>query len=185
MAAGAISAWLLDLQPLDNPRLGSVVAGIALLAGLALGGLGSSSRGSGREWTAACKTDGSRLCLYPRLYPQAGRDPPELAGAHRNNRTQSEPAGQRFAADFAGTCEPSSLPPDDRLTAMGRSLDDDRAATTFTNPGTSHRLATLTDARFGLAARLPEQLTWGALMGAHIGPVSCVSCVLDALGVRG
>jgi len=42
MAAGAISAWLLDLQPHDNPRLGSVVAGIALLAGLALGGLGSS-----------------------------------------------------------------------------------------------------------------------------------------------
>ena len=60
---------------------------------------------------------------------------------------------------------------------MGRSLDDDRAATTFTNPGTSHRLATLTDARSGLAARLPEQLTWGALMGALIGPVSCVSCV--------
>jgi MFS family permease len=42
MAAGAISAWLLDLQPHDNPRLGSVVAGTALLAGLALGGLGSS-----------------------------------------------------------------------------------------------------------------------------------------------
>lgn len=42
MAAGAISAWLLDLQPRDNPRVGSVVAGTALLAGLALGGLGSS-----------------------------------------------------------------------------------------------------------------------------------------------
>lgn len=37
MGAGAGSAWLLDLQPPANPRLGSVVGGIALLAGLGLG----------------------------------------------------------------------------------------------------------------------------------------------------
>lgn len=35
----------------------------------------------------------TRDSLYPRSYPQAGRDPPEPAGAHRNNRTQSDPAG--------------------------------------------------------------------------------------------
>ena len=42
MATGAISAWLLDLQPPDGRRLGGAVTGIALLAGLGLGGLGSS-----------------------------------------------------------------------------------------------------------------------------------------------
>jgi MFS family permease len=41
VATGAISAWLLDLQPSDNPRQGSLVAGIALLAGLGAGALGS------------------------------------------------------------------------------------------------------------------------------------------------
>lgn len=41
VATGALSAWLLDLQPPDDPRRGSLVAGIALLAGLAAGALGS------------------------------------------------------------------------------------------------------------------------------------------------
>jgi MFS family permease len=41
IAAGAISAWLLDLQPSDNPRLGGLVGGIAVVAGLAAGALGS------------------------------------------------------------------------------------------------------------------------------------------------
>lgn len=41
VATGAISAWLLDLQPPDNPRRGSLVAGIALMAGLGAGALGS------------------------------------------------------------------------------------------------------------------------------------------------
>ena len=41
IATGAISAWLLDLQPPDNPRLGSLVGGIAVVAGLAAGALGS------------------------------------------------------------------------------------------------------------------------------------------------
>jgi MFS family permease len=41
IASGAISAWLLDLQPPEHPRRGSLVAGIALLAGLATGALGS------------------------------------------------------------------------------------------------------------------------------------------------
>jgi MFS family permease len=41
IAAGAISAWLLDLQPLDNPRLGGFVGGVALVAGLGAGALGS------------------------------------------------------------------------------------------------------------------------------------------------
>jgi MFS family permease len=40
-ATGAISAWLLDLQPADNPRLGSLVGGIAVVAGLAAGAVGS------------------------------------------------------------------------------------------------------------------------------------------------
>jgi MFS family permease len=39
MAAAALSAWLIDLQPADNPRLGSVVAGAALLGGLGAGAL--------------------------------------------------------------------------------------------------------------------------------------------------
>jgi MFS family permease len=38
---GAISAWLLDLQPPDNPGLGSLVAGLGPLAGLAIGAFGS------------------------------------------------------------------------------------------------------------------------------------------------
>ncbi len=39
VASAAISAWLLDLQPADNPRLGSIVGGIAPMAGLAIGAL--------------------------------------------------------------------------------------------------------------------------------------------------
>jgi MFS family permease len=39
IASGAISAWLLDLQPADNPKLGSIVGGIAPMAGLATGAL--------------------------------------------------------------------------------------------------------------------------------------------------
>lgn len=41
VATGAISAWLLDLQPPHDPRRGSLVAGIALLTGLGAGALGS------------------------------------------------------------------------------------------------------------------------------------------------
>ena len=41
MATGALSAWLLDLQPDENPRLGSVVGATALVGGLALGSLAS------------------------------------------------------------------------------------------------------------------------------------------------
>ena len=40
-ATSAISAWLLDLQPPENPRLGSLVGGIAPITGLAIGALGS------------------------------------------------------------------------------------------------------------------------------------------------
>src|SRR5258708_5563402 len=39
LATGALSAWLLDLQPPDNPRLGSLVASVAPVAGLATGAL--------------------------------------------------------------------------------------------------------------------------------------------------
>ncbi len=39
IASGAISAWLLDLQPASNPKLGSLVGGIAPMAGLAAGAL--------------------------------------------------------------------------------------------------------------------------------------------------
>jgi MFS family permease len=39
LATGALSAWLLDLQPPDNPRLGSFVASVAPVAGLAAGAL--------------------------------------------------------------------------------------------------------------------------------------------------
>jgi MFS family permease len=42
IATGAISAWLLDLQPPENPRLGTLVGGIAPLAGLGTGALGTS-----------------------------------------------------------------------------------------------------------------------------------------------
>lgn len=41
IATGAISAWLLDLQPPENPRFGGVVGGVALIAGLGAGALGS------------------------------------------------------------------------------------------------------------------------------------------------
>ena len=41
VASAAISAWLLDLQPPDAPRLGSLVGGIAPVAGLAAGAVGS------------------------------------------------------------------------------------------------------------------------------------------------
>lgn len=39
VATGSLSAWLLDLQPPGNPRLGGLVGGAALLAGLGLGAL--------------------------------------------------------------------------------------------------------------------------------------------------
>ena len=42
IATGTISAWLLDLQPADRPRLGSLVASTAILGGLGLGGLVTS-----------------------------------------------------------------------------------------------------------------------------------------------
>ena len=41
VASGALSAWLLDLEPADSRRLGSVIGGLAPIAGLALGALGS------------------------------------------------------------------------------------------------------------------------------------------------
>jgi MFS family permease len=41
IATGGISAWLLDLEPPENPRFGSVVGGIAPVAGLGSGALGS------------------------------------------------------------------------------------------------------------------------------------------------
>ena len=41
IATGAISAWLLDLEPPDRRGLGSVVGGIAPMAGIAAGALGS------------------------------------------------------------------------------------------------------------------------------------------------
>jgi MFS family permease len=39
LATSALSAWLLDLQPPDHPRLGSLVASVAPVAGLASGAL--------------------------------------------------------------------------------------------------------------------------------------------------
>jgi len=42
VASGSISAWLVDLEPADRPRLGSLVSGIALLAGLGTGAFFSS-----------------------------------------------------------------------------------------------------------------------------------------------
>lgn len=41
IASGAISAWLLDLQPRDDPRRGGLVGGIAPIAGLGTGALGA------------------------------------------------------------------------------------------------------------------------------------------------
>jgi len=42
IASGAISAWLVDLEPPDRPRLGSLLSGVALLAGLGSGAFVSS-----------------------------------------------------------------------------------------------------------------------------------------------
>lgn len=42
IASGAISAWLVDLEPADRPRLGSFITGVALLAGLGGGAFGSA-----------------------------------------------------------------------------------------------------------------------------------------------
>ena len=42
VATGSLSAWLLDLQPPANPRLGGLVGGVALVAGLGLGALAAS-----------------------------------------------------------------------------------------------------------------------------------------------
>src|SRR6476469_9879279 len=39
VATGSISAWLIDLQPSANPRLGGLVGGVAIMAGLGLGAL--------------------------------------------------------------------------------------------------------------------------------------------------
>jgi MFS family permease len=39
VATGSIGAWLLDLQPPTNPRLGGLVGGVAIVAGLGLGAL--------------------------------------------------------------------------------------------------------------------------------------------------
>jgi MFS family permease len=42
IASGAISAWLVDLEPEHHPRLGSLLSGVALLAGLGSGAFVSS-----------------------------------------------------------------------------------------------------------------------------------------------
>lgn len=42
------------------------------------------------ELTRVCYRSGR---AYPHSYPQAGRNPPELAVAHRSNRTQSDSTG--------------------------------------------------------------------------------------------
>lgn len=41
VAAGAISAWLVDLQPPDSPGFGGFVTGVALIAGLGAGAVGA------------------------------------------------------------------------------------------------------------------------------------------------
>jgi MFS family permease len=41
-AAGAIGAWLIDLQPPNSPGFGGLVGGVALMAGIGAGALGSS-----------------------------------------------------------------------------------------------------------------------------------------------
>jgi hypothetical protein len=68
----------------------------------------------GREATKGMST-ATRLSLYPHSYPRAGGDPPKLAGAHRNNCTQSEPAGCLPRFRYAVPISPS--PPD--LTRIG------------------------------------------------------------------
>jgi MFS family permease len=42
VATGALSAWLIDLEPSDAPGLGSLVGAVAPLAGLAAGAVGSA-----------------------------------------------------------------------------------------------------------------------------------------------
>jgi hypothetical protein len=46
--------------------------------------------------------------LYPHSYPQTGRNPAELAVAHRNNRTQPEPAGRLPRFRYAVPISPSN-----------------------------------------------------------------------------
>lgn len=41
IAIGALSAWLIDLQPPGNPRLGSLTSGVAVILGLGLGAFAS------------------------------------------------------------------------------------------------------------------------------------------------
>lgn len=48
---------------------------------------------------------------YPHLYPQAGRNPPELAASHRNNRTQPEPAGRLPRFRYAAPNSPARIGP--------------------------------------------------------------------------
>lgn len=42
LASGAISAWILDLHPPGNPTFAGLVAGVALIAGLGAGAIGSA-----------------------------------------------------------------------------------------------------------------------------------------------
>ena len=60
--------------------------------------------GAGRLSTASL-----RLSVYPHSYPRAGRNPPELAGAHRNHRTQPEPAGPFLRFRYAVPLRPQYL----------------------------------------------------------------------------
>jgi MFS family permease len=41
IGVGAASAWLVDLQPPSNPRLGGVISGVSAMLGLGLGAIGS------------------------------------------------------------------------------------------------------------------------------------------------
>jgi hypothetical protein len=58
------------------------------------------------------------LSVYPHPYPLANRDPPELAGAHHNNRTQSDSTGGSPRFRYAVPNPPSADPRSDRAVSL-------------------------------------------------------------------
>jgi hypothetical protein len=56
-------------------------------------GLGMSRRRRANSSCADWHALNAPRSLYPHSYPQSGRKPPDLAGTHRNNRSQSDSTG--------------------------------------------------------------------------------------------
>ena len=116
--------------------------------------------------------------LYPHSYPQASRNPPELVGTHRNNRTQPDSTGGLPRFRYAVPLQPQYLVGVSVNRAPDVVVSPDRTcpSSTSPNPATSCRAMRLVCIAicvamwvivviltYGLAVRSSIVVSWGRL----------------------